>query len=37
MQGEKNQVGFFEFETAGHAPEHTHGLQWGVVIESCSR
>lgn len=33
LQGVDKQVVFFEFETIGVVPEHSHGEQWGVVIE----
>lgn len=33
LQGEHNQVGFFQFDEPGEAHEHAHGFQWGVVIQ----
>ena len=32
-QGKDNQVVFFEIEPIGEVPVHTHGEQWGVVID----
>lgn len=33
LQGADNQVVFFEIDPIGQVPIHTHGDQWGVVIE----
>ena len=33
FQGEDHQIVFFDIEPIGKIPEHTHGEQWGVVIE----
>ena len=32
-QGESFQVGFFEIEPVGVVPPHSHGAQYGFVIE----
>lgn len=33
LQGTDKQVVFFDIEPIGRIPEHSHGEQWGVVIE----
>lgn len=33
MQGENQQIVFFEIEPVGEVAEHKHGDQWGVVFE----
>lgn len=33
LQGKDMQVVFFEIEPIGEIPPHTHGAQWGVVLE----
>ncbi len=33
LQGESSQLVFMEIEPIGEVPPHTHGAQWGVVIE----
>lgn len=33
VQGESTQVGFFEIEPIGIVPPHSHGAQYGFVIE----
>ena len=33
LQGTDKQVVFFDLEPVGKIPEHSHGEQWGVVIE----
>ncbi|MGA2317900.1 MAG: cupin domain-containing protein [Thermodesulfobacteriota bacterium] len=33
LQGTDKQVVFFDIEPVGAIPEHSHGEQWGVVIE----
>ncbi len=33
LQGKDRQVVFYEIESIGVIPEHSHGEQWGVVIE----
>lgn len=33
MQGENQQVVYFEIEPIGEVAEHKHGAQWGVVFE----
>ena len=32
-QGEDHQVVFFDIEPIGEVPPHSHGEQWGVVID----
>jgi quercetin dioxygenase-like cupin family protein len=33
LQGEQNQLAFSHMEGGGDAHEHSHGAQWGVVVE----
>ena len=33
FQGEKGQICFFDFEPPNEVPPHSHGRQWGVVLE----
>lgn len=33
FQGERGQICFFEFEPPNEVPAHSHGDQWGVVLE----
>jgi len=33
LQGRNHQVVFFDIAPVGKVPEHSHGEQWGVVIE----
>ncbi|MDQ7778696.1 MAG: cupin domain-containing protein [Planctomycetota bacterium] len=33
LQGEKQQVVFFDIDPVGMIPPHSHAAQWGVVIE----
>ena len=33
LDGASRQVVFFEIEPVGEIPEHSHGAQWGVVLE----
>lgn len=33
MQSEKNQLVFFEFGEDTEIPMHSHGAQWGIVVE----
>lgn len=33
LQGQDRQVVFFDMPDAGEIPEHSHGEQWGVVLE----
>jgi quercetin dioxygenase-like cupin family protein len=33
LQGEKNQVVFFEIEEGSQVPPHCHCAQWGLMIE----
>jgi len=33
LQGIGKQVVFFDIEPVGAIPEHSHGEQWGVVVE----
>lgn len=33
LQGAGHQVVFFEIEPIGQIPPHTHGPQWGIVLE----
>ena len=32
-QGKRLQIAFFEIEPIGAVPEHSHGEQWGIVVE----
>ena len=32
-QGTDHQIVFFEIEPTGKVPPHTHGAQWGVLVE----
>lgn len=32
-QGKDHQIGFFEIEPIGEVPPHSHGEQWGIVVE----
>ena len=32
-QGDNHQVVFMEIEPVGKVPEHSHGAQWGIVVE----
>ena len=32
-QGPAHQVAFLEIEPIGRVPEHSHGAQWGIVVE----
>lgn len=32
-QGADHQVVFFEIEPIGEVPPHSHGAQWGIVVE----
>ena len=32
-QGKDNQIVFFDIEPIGEVSEHSHGAQWGIVIE----
>ncbi len=32
-QGKDRQIVFFEIEAAGEIPLHSHGAQWGIVVE----
>ncbi|MPQ46727.1 cupin domain-containing protein [Marinifilum sp. N1E240] len=32
-QGENHQIVFFEIEPIGEVPRHSHGAQWGMVID----
>lgn len=32
-QGEFHQVVFFEIDAVGELPAHSHGAQWGIVVE----
>jgi len=33
LQGFDRQVVFFDVEPVGAIPEHSHGEQWGIVVE----
>ena len=33
LQGIDKQVVFFDIEAVGAIPEHSHGEQWGIVVE----
>ena len=33
LQGANRQVIFFDIEPIGTIPEHSHGAQWGVILE----
>ena len=33
LQGENNQLVFFELEANGEVAEHKHGAQWGIVVD----
>lgn len=33
FQGNHGQICFFDFEPGVEVPEHSHGHQWGVVLE----
>ena len=33
LQGQDHQAVFFDIEPAGDLPSHSHGEQWGTVIE----
>jgi len=33
LQGTDRQVVFYEIEPIGAIPEHSHGEQWGIVVE----
>jgi quercetin dioxygenase-like cupin family protein len=33
LQGETQQIVFFDIEPIGEVPRHSHGAQWGVVID----
>ncbi len=33
LQGESRQAVFLEIEPIGAIPLHTHGAQWGIVVE----
>ncbi|WP_321298257.1 cupin domain-containing protein [Marinifilum fragile] len=32
-QGENHQIVFFDIEPIGEVPRHSHGAQWGMVID----
>ncbi|MFW5705950.1 MAG: cupin domain-containing protein [Bacteroidota bacterium] len=32
-QGPAHQVAFLEIEPIGRVPQHSHGAQWGIVVE----
>ena len=32
-QAEQHQIAFFEIEPIGTIPLHSHGAQWGIVVE----
>lgn len=32
MQGENQQIIFFDFDGIGEIPRHSHGARWGIVI-----
>ena len=33
LQGQDHQVVFFDIDPIGEVAEHTHGSQWGIVID----
>ncbi len=33
MQGTDKQIAFFELDTIADIPLHSHGSQWGIVVE----
>lgn len=33
LQGEQNQVAFTDMDITGEVEEHSHGAQWGIVVE----
>lgn len=33
LQGTSRQLVFFDIEPIGKIPEHSHGAQWGVILE----
>ena len=33
LQGKHNQMAFSHMEVSGEAGEHSHGPQWGIVVE----
>ena len=33
LQGKDRQLVFWEIEPIGEVPQHSHGEQWGVVVE----
>jgi quercetin dioxygenase-like cupin family protein len=33
LQGTDNQVVFFDIQPVGVIPEHSHGAQWGIIVE----
>ncbi len=33
LQGENNQLVFFDFKEETLIPEHSHGAQWGIVVD----
>jgi len=33
LQGVDKQVVFFDIQPVGAIPEHSHGAQWGIVLE----
>lgn len=33
LQAEEKQVVFFDIQPVGRVPAHSHGTQWGVVVE----
>ena len=33
LQGENHQIVFFEIEPIGEVPPHSHGEQWGIVVD----
>ncbi len=33
LQGENSQLVFMEIEAIGEVPPHSHGAQWGMVID----
>lgn len=33
LQGEDHQIGFFNYIKPAEAPVHSHGAQWGVIVD----
>ena len=33
LQGQENQLVFFEFNKDSAIPQHSHSAQWGIVVD----